>query len=131
MDNLAGQLDQDDDEFVLRMAMPGDIPLQMIAVRDIGRIAARALLDADALGREALEIAGDQPTGDQAAEIIGRYLGKPARYEQLPLDSLPDDDVKAMFRWFTETPAYQADFARTRALDPEVLDLAGWLASRN
>lgn len=32
-----------------------------------------------------------------------------------------------MFRWFAETPAYQADFATTQALDPELLELNAWL----
>jgi hypothetical protein len=33
-----------------------------------------------------------------------------------------------MFRWFAETPAYQADFTATRALVPDLLDLPAWLA---
>ncbi|WP_353649221.1 NmrA/HSCARG family protein [Nakamurella sp. A5-74] len=45
MDNFVGQLDAaGDGEFVLRQPMPGDVPLQMIAVRDIGVIAAAALV---------------------------------------------------------------------------------------
>lgn len=39
MDNLAGQ------EGAPRLPLPGGIPLQMVAVRDIGTVAAAALLD--------------------------------------------------------------------------------------
>ena len=133
LDNLTEQLDTDDavgEEFVLRMPMPGEVPLQLVAVRDIGRVAAAALLDPTALGGEALEIAGDELTGEQLAAGIGRHLGRPARYEALPLDALGDDDLQAMFRWFVDTPAYAADFARTRAIVPDVLDLEAWLAQR-
>ncbi|WP_353649220.1 hypothetical protein ABLG96_20860 [Nakamurella sp. A5-74] len=64
------------------------------------------------------------------ASRIGEHLGGPARFEQLPVDVLPDEDLKAMFRWFVDTDAYQADLARTRTVDPDVLDFAGWLAQR-
>jgi hypothetical protein len=40
-----------------------------------------------------------------------------------------DTDRQAMFRWFVETPAYQADFDATRRIDPSVLDLTTWLRS--
>ena len=127
MDNFAEQLTDGSGELVLRQPMPGDVPLQMIAVRDIGIVAAAALVDHDALGADALEIAGDELTGEEVAQRIGEHLGRPARFEQVPVDVLPDD-LSAMFRWFVETPAYQADLARTRAVDPTVLDLVGWLA---
>jgi uncharacterized protein YbjT (DUF2867 family) len=131
MDNFAGQLDAaGDGEFVLRQPMPGDVPLQMVAVRDIGVVAAAALADPQALGGDSLEIAGDELTGEQIAARIGARLGRPARFEQVPLDVLPDEDLEAMFRWFVETDAYQADLERTRSIDPDVLDLDGWLARR-
>ena len=128
MDNFAAQLsDTGEGEFVLRQPMPGDVPLQMVSVRDIGVMAAAALIDPRALGGDTLEIAGDELTGEQIAERLGAHLGRPARYEAVPVDALDDDDLQAMFRWFVETDAYRADFARTRAVDPSVLDLAGWL----
>lgn len=115
-------------EFVFRQPLPDYVALQMISVRDVGAVVAAALIDAQALDHGAIEIAGDQLTGPQIASRIGAHLGRPARYEQLPLTVIKDDDLHAMFRWFTDTPSYQADFARTRSLDPDVLDLAGWLA---
>lgn len=131
MDNLAEQLaSAEDEEFVLRLPMPGDVPLQVVAVRDIGLVCAAALVDPQVLGGAALEIAGDELTGEQMAARISDHLGRPARYESVPVDSLGDDDLAAMFRWFVDSPAYQADFARTKEIDPDVLDLAGWLARR-
>ncbi|NEK57015.1 hypothetical protein GCU56_03900 [Geodermatophilus sabuli] len=53
-----------------------------------------------------------------------------ARYEPLPLDVLGDDeDLRAMFAWFGELPAYQGDVAATRALAPDTHDLPAWLAA--
>jgi hypothetical protein len=64
-------------------------------------------------------------TGEQAAAVLG------GRYEALPVAVLDDPDLRAMFTWFAEArPAYRADLARTRALDPQVRDLAAWAAAR-
>ncbi|WP_410809735.1 NmrA/HSCARG family protein [Micromonospora sp. 067-2] len=132
MDNVARMIDgAGDDEFVLRLPLPADVDLQMIAVRDIGIIAAAALRQPDVLGSDALEIAGDVLTGPQVAQLVGAHLGRTARYEALPLETLGgDEDRMAMFRWFADTPAYAADLDRTRQVDPQVWDLAGWLEHR-
>jgi uncharacterized protein YbjT (DUF2867 family) len=100
----------------------------MIAVRDIGIISAAVLLDPALLPEASIEIAGDALTADTIAERIGEHLGKPARFEELPLSALGNDtDRQAMFRWFVESPAYQADFDATKHIDPDVLDLSTWL----
>jgi uncharacterized protein YbjT (DUF2867 family) len=129
MENLAGAVRADDSpEFVYRFPMPGDVPIQIVAVADIGKISAAVLLDPSLLPTGTIEIAGDMLTGEQIAAAIGKRLGKPARFEALPLSVLGDEpDRRAMFEWFVNTPAYQADFDATRRLDPGVLDLAAWL----
>ncbi|MET3934384.1 NmrA/HSCARG family protein [Arthrobacter sp. OAP107] len=117
-------------QIVVRMAMPGDIPLQMIAVRDLGKAAAAILLGGSAVEGASVEIAGDSLTGSQIARAMGEYAGLPAKYEAVPLEAIASlGDQAAMFRWFSETPAYRADFAATRSLVPDVLDFAGWLAA--
>ncbi|MGW4462274.1 NmrA/HSCARG family protein [Micromonospora sp. NPDC004704] len=117
-------------EIVLRMPLPDHIGLQLIAVRDIGEISAPFLLGAaDALGG-AIEIAGDERTGSQIAAAFGEHAGLPARYEALPLQALGDNpDMQAMFRWFAETPAYQADIRAVKAIAPNAWDLPTWLRS--
>lgn len=132
MENLAPQLDLGGSgELVLRLPVPGDVPIQMVAVRDIGAAAARVLLDPGAVGGGAVELAGDQLTLEQAADRVGAVLGRPARYEALPVEVLgEDEDMKAMFRWFTTVPAYRADFDLTRRLVPDVQDLTAWVGDR-
>jgi uncharacterized protein YbjT (DUF2867 family) len=130
MDNLTGQLaPNEDDEIVIRMPMPGDVPLQMIAVRDIGRAAARLLLEPGTHG-DAIEVAGDELTLDLVAAQAAETFGVPARFEAIPLEYLGDDeDLKAMFRWFAKGSAYQADLARSRSLVEGVSDLRAWLTT--
>jgi uncharacterized protein YbjT (DUF2867 family) len=132
MDNLNSSAPTaDNGELVLRLPLPAGIPLQMIATRDIGRVAAAALLDPDRIPGHAVEIAGDELTGEQVAAAFGQAEDRPARYEPLSLDTLSGDpDQQAMFAWFAHLPAYQADFDFTRDLDPDVWDFRTWLANR-
>jgi uncharacterized protein YbjT (DUF2867 family) len=131
MENLAptfGGSGDSDGEFVLRLPMSRAVPLQLIAVRDIGVVSAALLLDPTVIDGDAIEIAGDVLTPDQIADRVGAHLGRAGRFEALPLEALgQDEDRRAMFGWFVDTPAYQADLARTRAVDPTVLDLSTWL----
>jgi uncharacterized protein YbjT (DUF2867 family) len=128
MENLLDMIARDGDELLVRMPMPGDVPLQMISVRDIGKAAATLLAQRDP-DAAPIEIAGDEVTGERIAQLVGQRLGAPATFAQAPLDVLgPDDDVKSMFRWFATPPSYHADFARTRELVPDVEDLPRWLA---
>jgi uncharacterized protein YbjT (DUF2867 family) len=132
MENLAPQLaDGGSGELVLRLPVAGDVPLQMIAVRDIGAAAARLLIAPDVISGDAVELAGDELTMAQVADRVASELGRPTRYEGLPIDVLRDDeDMRAMFQWFTTVPAYQADFDVTRHLVPDVRDFAAWVSDQ-
>lgn len=131
MDNLKRLLTPTDDaEITVAFPLPGDVPLQMVSVTDIGVIAATALQNPGTLTSDGLEISGDELTGEQIATIVGRHLGKPVVYVQLPLEALgADDDRKAMFRWFAQLPAYQADFSTTQSLHPTVATFEQWITS--
>lgn len=132
MENLAPQLAPGHDgEIVIRLPMPGDVPIQMIAVNDVGRAAARLLVDPASIDGDAIEVAGDELTFDQVAERVGDAFGAPARFETIPLDYLgEDEDLKAMFRWFAQGRAYRADLARSRSLVADLGDLRAWLAAQ-
>jgi uncharacterized protein YbjT (DUF2867 family) len=132
MENLAGQLaDGGTGELVLRLPLAGDVPMQMVAVRDIGAAAARVLVDPAVVDGDAVELAGDELTMAQVADRVATVLGRETRYEGLPLSVLGEDaDLRAMFEWFTSVPAYQADFDATRHLVPDVRDLPTWVAQQ-
>ena len=127
METLRWMIQRDGDNTVLAMPMAGTTPVQMISVRDIGRVVAK-LLTGGAAAIPAVEIAGDELTGEQIADRLTDRLGSPATYVEVPLEVLGDDeDLKAMFRWLNQPPSFQADFARTRALAPDPEDLSRWL----
>jgi uncharacterized protein YbjT (DUF2867 family) len=131
MDNLSGVAGSDDDEIVFRFPLAADTPLQMIAVDDIGTVAAAILRDPSRIAGDSIEIAGDELTAPQIAALIGEHLNRPARFESLPLAALGDDhERKSMFTWFQAAPSYRADFEATKKIDPGVRTFADWLANR-
>ena len=130
METLRMMIRRHEERVAIAMPLPGDVAVQMISVRDIGRVAAAILMNGDPAVAP-VEVAGDELTGEQIAERIGQLLDSPTTYVQLPLDVLGDDeDLKLMFSWLAQLPAYQADFARTRELAGDVQDLSQWLAQR-
>ncbi len=134
MDNFArfAAPPEHDGVLVVRLPLPAGIPLQMVAVDDIGVVAAAILLDPSRVPGGAVEIAGDELTGEEIAETYAKVTGKQSRYEALPLSVLDGaGDQRAMFAWFAEPPSFRADFGLTRALAPGVHDLATWLAERS
>jgi uncharacterized protein YbjT (DUF2867 family) len=120
----------EDGTLVMRLPIPDGVTLQMIAVRDVGIIAAAALLGSASVP-QSIEIAGDALTGSQIAAAHGARSGVAARYEALPVSVLDgQDDLQAMFRWFAETPAYQADLDQVRRIHPDSWTLRSWLDNR-
>ena len=78
--------------------------LQMIAVEDIGKYGALAFTDPRLKGR-AIDIAGDALTMAEAAEVMGRVLGKPITFVEVPIDEIrkSSEDMAIMFEWFGTT----------------------------
>ncbi|WP_306215657.1 NmrA/HSCARG family protein [Actinoplanes sp. RD1] len=114
-------------EIVLRLPLPEDVPLKMISVRDIGRVAAALLLGTAEAPGGAVELVGDELTGPRIAAAFGARAGLPARYEALPLSVLPTDLDRAMFRQFAEAAEHPADLTVVRSIEPDTLDLAEWI----
>ena len=67
-----------------------DLPLPVIATRDIGGVAAGLLLSPDFAGKEARELLGQRDVKYQeVASVIGKAIGKPdLAYSQLPPQQL-------------------------------------------
>lgn len=103
-------------------AVRGDKPYQTIATDDIGAFVALAFeRPSEFIGKE-LEIAGSELTNSEAAKIFSRVLGKPVRFQKLPLPIvrvLLGKEFYSMFRWFNEA-GYKADIPGLRRAYPEV-----------
>ena len=133
MDNFAqfATSTMEDGTLLVRLPLPAGIPLQMITAEDVGAVAAAAALDPDRVAGGSIEIAGDELTGEQIADAYQHRYDVPARYESLPIEVLGGDlDQRAMFEWFAHLPAFQADFAATRALAPRTKTFEQWLVTR-
>ena len=71
-------------------ALKPDLPLPMIATRDIGAYAAERLLKLDFNGKQTQELLGERDlTMNEVTALIGRALQKPdLRYAQFPYDQV-------------------------------------------
>ena len=98
------------DEGNLAISIPPGTKLQMIAVADIGRYGRMAFEQHDGLNGKAIEIAGDDMTMPQAAEIIGKASGKSISFFQVPIEEVRkfSDDFALMFEWFDRV-GYDSD----------------------
>lgn len=111
----------------------GDKQYQTIATEDIGAFVALAFeRPAEFIGKE-LEIAGSELTNLEAAKIFGRVLGKPVKFQKLPLPLVRlilGKEFCSMFRWFNEA-GFQADIPGLRRAYPEIHlhTLEEWLRS--
>ena len=111
-------------------------PYQTIATDDIGAFVALAFERPSEFIGKALEIAGSELTNVEAAKVFSRVLGKPVKFQRIPLPVvrlLLGKEFHAMFRWFNEA-GYQADIPGLRRAYPEIhlhtleewLRMEGW-----
>ncbi len=100
------------EEGVLNVGIPADTKLQMVATRDIGLYAFKAFEDHQAMNGQEVEIAGDELTMPETAEILTEALGKKIVHEPTPLDQVRSwsEDFALMLEWF-EKVGYNADIA--------------------
>src|SRR5258708_30296377 len=99
-----------------------DKPYQTIATDDIGAFVALAFeRPQEFIGKE-LEIAGSELTNPEAAKVFSRVLGKPIKFQKLPLPLIKfvlGKEFYLMFRWFNES-GFKADIQGLRRTYPEV-----------
>lgn len=102
--------------------------VQLIAVEDIAAFVALAFERPEEFIGKAIEIAGDELTMPQQAEIIGRVIGRPVRYVQTRPEGEWNrgEEAAKMTRWFDEE-GYRADIPALRKLHPGLMNLETWL----
>lgn len=112
---------------VLRHLFSPDVPVQLIAVTDIGAFAALAFADPAAYLGQALELAGDELTPDGTVRLISQHLGRQITYEQVPAAALNlNEDATRAFA--SERGLWRADIPALRNRHPALLDFPTWLA---
>ncbi|KAH9908192.1 NAD(P)-binding protein [Xylariomycetidae sp. FL2044] len=110
--------------------LPADRPLQLVSVRDIGAVAARALLRPERYAGRAVSLAGDELTYLEARSVFRRATDG----AQLPQAwgvvgygvRWAVKEVGSMFRWF-ETDGYGVDVEKLKREEEGMQDLETWL----
>ena len=113
-------------------AMTPDTTLQMIAVDDIGRYAARAFTDAVTLNGREIDLAGDAVTMPEAAATLSTAFGRAIGFVQIPIEDVRknSEDMAIMLEWFGRV-GYDADIAAlTREFGFTPTSLAAWAATQ-
>ncbi|MEU6424775.1 NAD(P)H-binding protein [Microbispora sp. NPDC046973] len=135
MENLLGQLDAIRGHGAFFLTCAGDLPLALIATRDIAGTAADLLTDLSWTGQENLPVFGpDRLTPDGMAEVISQELGRPVAYRRMSVDDYAsllrsrgagDQAVKDVTEAFAaqDHGIYDADWATAK---PTSTDFRTW-----
>lgn len=115
MDNvLGGWFKPAIDNGMLAMGVKPTTAVQMIAVEDIGKYGALAFLKAEELNGREIDIAGDELTMPQAAEVLTRATKRTSGHFQVPIEEVrkASADFAIMLEWF-DAVGYNVDIAAT------------------
>lgn len=100
----------------LAVALSPLTALQMIAVQDIGKYGLWAFENHATLNGRAIDIAGDQATMPETAEVLSRATGRQVKFVPIPIEEVRkfSEDFALMLEWFDRV-GYDADIAKTSA----------------
>jgi uncharacterized protein YbjT (DUF2867 family) len=124
MDNFAGPfLLSGLREGKLSLALSAARKLQQVALADIAGFAALVLESREPFLRQRIDLASDERSGPEVAEILSRVLGRRIEYVELPLAAMREvsEDQARMFEWLDRV-GFNADIAALRREYSEV----GW-----
>jgi uncharacterized protein YbjT (DUF2867 family) len=127
MENLPSPWFLNGDKIVA--ALKPETKLQMVAVDDIGRIGAKAFTDVTKMKGREIELAGDSVTMPEATAIVGKALGKPLEYVQIPIAEIRknSEDFALMLEWF-DKGGYNADIGKLDEEFGKLTRLEDWAA---
>ncbi|KAI8059550.1 hypothetical protein BC940DRAFT_342435 [Gongronella butleri] len=101
---------------VIKGMIPGDVKLQMIAMEDIGNVAAIALSNRDKYAGRTIELSGDELTGDELAATLTKVTV--VRYVVRDLGFMSD---------FFVSTGYVADIPQLRKEFPDLQTWEQWV----
>ncbi len=101
------------DEGKITVGIKPETKLQMIALVDIGRFGALAFEEHERLNGREIDIAGDELTMPEAAQILSDVLGRTITFEPTPIEQVRSfsEDFAIMLEWFDRV-GYDVDIAR-------------------
>lgn len=115
-------------EGALAVGMRPETKLQMTAVKDIGRYGAWALERPAELNGRAIDVAGDEMTMPEAAQVLSRIAGREIRFVQVPIEEVRkfSDDYATMLEWFDRVGYDVHIRSRSRECGIPPTRLASW-----
>jgi uncharacterized protein YbjT (DUF2867 family) len=122
MENLLWQKDAIQGGHLVSMMDP-EVPLQFIAVEDIGAFVAMSFRTPGTWLGKCTEIASDELTFNRVAELLSCVVQREVLVDRVMPPAEPERQIMA--RWF-ETAGYHADLDRLRVLIPELTDFGTW-----
>lgn len=131
MDNLLGMRESIEHGTLASPLRPGT-RLQLIAVDDIGGVAAVAFERPGKWHNQIIELAGDELPMEAIARALGRVSGHEVRYRQIPMEQFEasaGSDLAKMFRWLEEK-GYEADIGAARQIYPNLTSFERWLQTK-
>jgi len=109
------------------MGLRPEKSVQTIAVEDIAVFVALAFGDKKSYLGKTIELAGDELTETQTAEVFSKVIGRPVTLAGPSGPSwAPEEEVKAAFNFFNGE-GYDADIAALRKLYPGLLNFEQYL----
>jgi uncharacterized protein YbjT (DUF2867 family) len=126
MQNFEGQR-EDITDGTLALPLAEDVSVQIINVDDIGGLAAEALADPERYKGQAIELAGDEGTLEEMAQVFTEVTGVDIEAQHVPVDVAREqmgEEYAVMFEWFNEH-GYEADIdalRREHDIDPSSLE---------
>jgi uncharacterized protein YbjT (DUF2867 family) len=124
MENFTGPMFREGLEAgVLAMGLPPTHGLQMVAVEDLARFFGRVVAIPEDFYGERIDVASDEVTGQQAADLLSYVSGHRIHYQQIPLSRIAEqnEELALMFEWLDRV-GYHADILTLRHEYPEL----GW-----
>lgn len=104
---------------MLHLPLPSDRPLQQLARADHGAFAAEVLLNPAPYQGRRIELASDAPTPAQMAAALSATLEGDVRHEYVPLDTIGNEDMHAMWTFLNDA-GYDVDIPALHAAHPEI-----------
>jgi uncharacterized protein YbjT (DUF2867 family) len=115
----------------LSLPLTPETRLQMIAVEDIGGVVAMAFEHSSKWQDRAFDLAGDELSMTDLAQVFTRACGREVRYAQAPWDGFEKQAGKEytlMYRWFQDT-GYHVDIGAVRQEYPKLMTFEQWINS--
>lgn len=108
-----------------------DQPMQLIAVEDIGQIAAKVFANPEMFKGKTFDIASDTVTGTEVAAKISDVLGRRISYRKFPASVLQDIPLlRRLVELVEQGPAAgSADLPALRKLVPDLRTFDQWFAT--